>query len=189
MFKFYIQLLMYLLIFVNMEEQVVLVDEKDNPIGLMPKMEAHEKAVLHRAFSVFVFNKQGALMLQQRAASKYHSPLLWTNTCCSHQRDGETNLEAGKRRLQEEMGFVTELKEIFSFVYKAPFDNGLTEHELDHVMVGYYDEAPEINIEEVEAYKWMPLEDVKNDIEKNPQYYTEWFKIIFDKSFEKLVNA
>ncbi len=172
-----------------MEEQVVLVDEKDNPIGLMPKMEAHEKAVLHRAFSVFVFNKDGALMLQQRAASKYHSPLLWTNTCCSHQRDGESNLEAGKRRLQEEMGFVTPLKEVFSFVYKAPFDNGLTEHELDHVMVGYYDEAPEINKEEVEAYKWMPLHDVKEDIAKNPNNYTEWFKIIFDKSFEKLVNA
>ncbi|MCL7754219.1 isopentenyl-diphosphate Delta-isomerase [Polaribacter sp. Z022] len=171
------------------EEQVVLVDENDNPIGLMPKMEAHEKAVLHRAFSVFIFNKKGELMLQQRAASKYHSPLLWTNTCCSHQRDGETNLAAGKRRLQEEMGFVTEIKEVFSFIYKAPFDNGLTEHELDHVMVGYYDDVPEINKEEVEAYKWMTLEAVKNDMELNPQEYTEWFKIIFDKSFDKLKNA
>jgi len=172
-----------------MEEQVVLVDEKDNAIGLMPKMEAHEKAVLHRAFSVFVFNKKGELMLQQRAAGKYHSPLLWTNTCCSHQRDGETNLEAGKRRLQEEMGFVTELKEVFSFIYKAPFDNGLTEHELDHVMVGSFDESPKINKEEVEDFKWMLLEDVKTDMEKNPKEYTEWFKIIFDKSFEKLTNA
>ena len=172
-----------------MEEKVVLVDEKDNPIGLMAKMEAHEKAVLHRAFSVFIFNDKGELMLQQRAASKYHSPLLWTNTCCSHQRDGETNLEAGKRRLQEEMGFVTEIKEVFSFIYKAPFDNGLTEHELDHVMVGSYEDAPNINKEEVESYKWMTLIDVKNDIEKNPQEYTAWFKIIFDKSFEKLINA
>ena len=172
-----------------MEEQVVLVDEKDNPIGLMEKMEAHEKALLHRAFSVFIFNKKGELMLQQRAASKYHSPLLWTNTCCSHQRDGETNLEAGKRRLEEEMGFVTEIKEVFSFIYKAPFDNGLTEHELDHVMVGSYEDAPNINKDEVESYKWMTLEDVKSDIENNPEIYTAWFKIIFDKSFEKLTNA
>lgn len=172
-----------------MEELVVLVDTKDNQIGLMPKMEAHEKAVLHRAFSVFIFNKEGKLMLQQRASDKYHSPLLWTNTCCSHQRDGETNLEAGKRRLQEEMGFTTDLKEIFSFVYKAPFENGLTEHELDHVMVGYYEDAPEVNKEEVASYKWMSLIEVKKHIEKCPQEYTEWFKIIFDKSFEKLANA
>lgn len=172
-----------------MEELVVLVDEKDNQVGLMPKMEAHEKAVLHRAFSVFIFNNEGKLMLQQRAADKYHSPLLWTNTCCSHQREGETNLEAGKRRLEEEMGFTTDLKEVFWFVYKAPFENGLTEHELDHVMVGYYDEAPKINKEEVASYKWMSLIDVKKSIEKNPKEYTEWFKIIFDKSFEKLTNV
>ena len=177
------------IIFVIMEEMVVLVDEKDNQIGLMPKMEAHEKAVLHRAFSVFVFNNKGELMLQQRAASKYHSPLLWTNTCCSHQRDGEGNLEAGKRRLQEEMGFTTELKEVFSFVYKAPFDNGLTEHELDHVMVGNYENEPNINKEEVEDFKWMQLEDVKEDIENNPFHYTEWFKIIFKESYQKLKNA
>jgi isopentenyl-diphosphate delta-isomerase len=172
-----------------MEEQVVLVDKNDNQIGLMPKMEAHEKAVLHRAFSVFIFNKKGELMLQQRAAHKYHSPLLWTNTCCSHQRDGETNLGAGKRRLQEEMGFVTDLKEVFSFIYKAPFDNGLTEHELDHVLIGFFDDAPEINKVEAEGYKWMLLADVKSDIEKNPAMYTEWFKIIFKESYEKLTNA
>jgi|TARA_B110001454_G_scaffold203607_1_gene211660 isopentenyl-diphosphate delta-isomerase len=172
-----------------MEELVVLVDEKDNQVGLMPKMEAHEKAVLHRAFSVFIFNSEGKLMLQQRAADKYHSPLLWTNTCCSHQREGETNLEAGKRRLEEEMGFTTDLKEVFWFVYKAPFENGLTEHELDHVMVGYYEEAPKINKEEVASYKWMTLIDVKKSIEKHPKEYTEWFKIIFDKSFEKLTNV
>lgn len=155
----------------------------------MPKMEAHEKAVLHRAFSVFIFNKDGDLMLQQRAGHKYHSPLLWTNTCCSHQRDGETNLEAGKRRLFEEMGFNTDLKEVFSFVYKAPFDNGLTEHELDHVMVGYYENEPKINKHEVEAYRWMALEDVRTDIEKNPHIYTAWFKIIFNESYQKLKNA
>ena len=172
-----------------MEELVVLVDKNDNQIGLMPKMEAHEKAVLHRAFSVFTFNNKGELLLQQRAAHKYHSPLLWTNTCCSHQREGETNIEAGKRRLQEEMGFTTELKEVFSFIYKAPFENGLTEHELDHVMVGDFDCEPNINKEEVESYKWMLLEDVKNDIENNPEIYTEWFKIIFKESYKKLKNA
>ncbi|WP_439129363.1 isopentenyl-diphosphate Delta-isomerase [Polaribacter sp.] len=172
-----------------MKEQVILVDENDKPVGLMEKIEAHEKALLHRAFSVFIFNEKGELMLQQRAASKYHSPLLWTNTCCSHQREGETNIEAGKRRLQEEMGFSTDLKEVFSFIYKAPFDNGLTEHELDHVMIGYYNEAPKLNSVEAEAYKWMPLEEVKKDIEENPQIYTAWFKIIFKKSYEKLTHA
>jgi len=175
--------------FASMEEQVILVDEKDNPIGLMGKMEAHEKAILHRAFSVFIFNEKGELLLQQRAASKYHSPMLWTNTCCSHQRDGETNIRAGRRRLQEEMGFDTEVKELFSFIYKAPFDNGLTEHELDHVLIGYYNDAPKINKEEVESYKWMTLIDVKIDIKKNPKEYTEWFKIIFEKSFKKIQNA
>ncbi len=172
-----------------MKEQVILVDQNDKQIGLMEKIEAHEKALLHRAFSVFIFNDNGELMLQQRAASKYHSPLLWTNTCCSHQREGESNLEAGRRRLQEEMGFVTDIKEVFSFIYKAPFDNGLTEHELDHVMIGRYNDAPNINKEEVEAYKWMLLDDVKKDIEENPASYTEWFKIIFDKSYEKLTDA
>ena len=172
-----------------MEEKVILVDENDKPIGLMNKMEAHEKALLHRAFSVFIFNEKGELMLQQRAASKYHSPLLWTNTCCSHQRDGESNVEAGRRRLQEEMGFVTDIKEVFSFIYKAPFDNGLTEHELDHVMIGRFDDAPNLNKEEVEAYKWMTLKDVKQDIEENPANYTAWFKIIFDKSYKKLTHA
>lgn len=172
-----------------MEEQVILVDEQDNPLGLMPKMEAHEKAVLHRAFSVFIFNDKGELMLQQRAADKYHSPLLWTNTCCSHQRDGETSLEAGKRRLQEEMGFTTELEEVFWFVYKAPFDNGLTEHELDHVMIGTFNGEPAINKQEVEAYKWMTLEAVKEDMETNPEIYTAWFKIIFQESYSKLTHA
>jgi isopentenyl-diphosphate delta-isomerase len=171
-----------------MEEQVILVNERDEEIGLMPKMEAHEKAVLHRAFSVFVLNKKGELMLQQRAADKYHSPLLWTNTCCSHQRKGESNLEAGKRRLQEEMGFSCELKELFSFIYKAPFDNGLTEHELDHVMIGHYEDAPVINREEVEDFKWMTLSNVKNDIATNPSNYTAWFKIIFEKFYKHLIN-
>jgi isopentenyl-diphosphate delta-isomerase len=169
------------------EEKVILVDRNDNQTGLMPKMEAHEKALLHRAFSVFVFNDKNELLLQQRAKEKYHSPELWTNTCCSHQRDGESSIEAGKRRLKEEMGFDCELEEVFSFIYKAPFDNGLTEHELDHVMTGYYSKDPEINPEEVAGFKWMKLEEVKADIERYPEKYTEWFKIIFKESYDKLV--
>ncbi len=168
------------------EEQVILVNENDEPIGFMPKQEAHIKGVLHRAFSVFIFNDRDELMLQQRALSKYHSPGLWTNTCCSHQRAGETNIEAGKRRLFEEMGFSTSLKDTISFIYKAPFDNGLTEHEFDHILVGRFNEDPNINREEVEAWKWMALEDVKMDIANNPQSYSAWFKIIFEKFYEHL---
>jgi len=141
---------------------------------------------LHRAFSVFVFNGNNELMLQQRAMHKYHSPGLWTNTCCSHQRDGETNIEAGKRRLQEEMGFVTNLEETISFIYKAPFDNGLTEHEFDHVLVGYYNKEPNINSEEVADWKWMTLDAVKKDMDIHPESYTVWFKIIFDKFLQHL---
>lgn len=168
------------------EENVILVNTKDEPIGLMPKLEAHEKAVLHRAFSVFVMNDKNQIMLQQRAHHKYHSPLLWTNTCCSHQREGESNIQAGSRRLFEEMGFNTELKELFHFIYKAPFDNGLTEHELDHVMIGYYNESPTINPEEVEDWKWMGIEDVQSDIQLRPEEYTVWFKIIFDEFYHFL---
>ncbi len=168
------------------EEQVILVNEKDEPIGSMNKLEAHEKALLHRAFSVFILNDRNEVMLQQRAHHKYHSPLLWTNTCCSHQRTGETNIEAGKRRLFEEMGFETELKELFNFIYKAPFDNGLTEHELDHVMIGYYNDEPVINRDEVESWKWMKIEDIKNDMIVNPEIYTVWFKIIFDEFYHYL---
>jgi len=170
------------------EEKVILVNEKDEPIGLMPKMEAHEKALLHRAFSVFVMNAKGETMLQQRAKDKYHSPLLWTNTCCSHQREGESNIAAGKRRLMEEMGFTTELKELFNFTYKAPFDNGLTEHDFDHVMVGYFEDEPNINPDEVADWKWMQPEDVKKDILENPGAYTEWFKIIFERFYDHLME-
>ncbi|NJB82654.1 isopentenyl-diphosphate Delta-isomerase [Wenyingzhuangia aestuarii] len=165
-------------------DQVILVNEQDEPIGTMEKIEAHEKALLHRAFSVFVFNDAGELMLQQRAADKYHSPLLWTNTCCSHQKVGETNIQAGKRRLQEEMGFTTELKDVCSFIYKAPFDNGLTEHEFDHVLTGIYNDEPNLNPDEAEAYKWISLEDVKKDMETNPEKYTAWFLIIFEKFYD-----
>ena len=168
------------------EENVILVNEQDEQLGLMPKMEAHEKGLLHRAFSVFILNSKNQIMLQQRAADKYHSPLLWTNTTCSHQREGENNLQAGNRRLMEEMGITAELKELFSFIYKAPFDNGLTEHELDHVMVGYYEDEPEINPEEAESWKWMGIEDVRHDMKANPEIYTVWFRIIFDKFYHFL---
>lgn len=169
-----------------MEEQVILVDTNDQPIGLMPKMEAHEKGVLHRAFSVFILNDKGKLMLQQRAFHKYHSPGLWTNTCCSHQRDGETNIAAGKRRLQEEMGFVTDLREVTSFIYKAPFNNGLTEHELDHIMIGKFNDTPNINPEEVADWRWMPVDAVRENIQNQPENYTVWFIIIFEKFYEQI---
>ena len=168
------------------EEQVILVNENDEQIGLMPKQEAHEKAILHRAFSVFIFNDENELMLQQRASHKYHSPSLWTNTCCSHQRDGESSLDAGKRRLQEEMGFTTDLTETTSFIYKAPFDNGLTEYEYDHILIGNFNDKPILNFDEVSSWKWMALDAVQNDITINPNNYTVWFKIIFKKFQEHI---
>lgn len=172
------------------EEQVILVNKQDEFLGLMPKLEAHEKGLLHRAFSVFIYNDKDELLLQQRALTKYHTPGLWTNTCCSHQRKGESNIKAGKRRLMEEMGFTTELKETTSFIYKAPFENGLTEHEYDYILVGKFNDNPNPNPEEVESYKWMKLEEVKLDLNKNPQLYTAWFKIIFDKYYSQmLINS
>ena len=166
------------------EENVVLVDRNDNPIGTMPKIEAHKKALLQRAFSVFILNKKGQLMLQRRALNKYHSPGLWTNTCCSHPREGESNIEAGKRRLKEEMGFITSLEPMFSFVYKAKFENGLTEHEFDHLLLGYYDKTPFINTIEVSEWKWMSLDKIDVEIKKNPEDFTIWFKIIFERFYK-----
>lgn len=163
-----------------MEEFVVLVDQDDQKLGLMEKQQAHVTGLLHRAFSVFIFNSKGELMIQQRAASKYHSPTLWTNTCCSHPRDKETYEEAAHRRLQEEMGFDCELEYKFNFIYKAHLENDLIEHELDHVFIGTFDEEPKLNPEEVMAYRWVELDDLKKDIDKNPQNYTAWFKIIFE---------
>ena len=166
------------------QEHVILVNESDEPQGTMEKIEAHEKALLHRAFSVFVFNDNKELMLQQRALHKYHSPGLWTNTCCSHQRMGEDSLSAGVRRLREEMGFETQLEFKGSFIYKAPFDNGLTEHELDHILVGHYNGTPQINPEEVASWRWISMDDLKTDIDTHPELYTVWFKIIFHKYCE-----
>ena len=169
-----------------MEENVILVDKNDTQIGLMSKLDAHKKGILHRAFSVFVLNNNNELMLQKRAYNKYHSGGLWTNTCCSHQREGENSIEAGKRRLLEEMGFETELKIITSFIYKVEFENGLTEHELDYLLIGKYLKSPVINKQEVADWKWMKIELIADDIKLNPNNYTSWFKIIFDKFQNKI---
>jgi len=163
------------------KEEVILVDVNDTPLGLMDKMEAHEKGLLHRAFSVFVINSNNELLLQQRAFSKYHSGGLWTNTCCSHPRNGESNLEAAHRRLQEEMGFDCTLTKLLDFVYRAELDKGLTEHEFDHVFIGKWQGEPKINPLEVAAFKWMDVYKLEKDILDNPSNYTEWFKIIYQK--------
>lgn len=167
-------------------EKVILVDEADNIVGEMEKMEAHIKGVLHRAFSVFVLDGNNRLLLQRRALGKYHSPGLWTNTCCSHPRSGESVGQAAHRRLQEEMGFDCKLDNIFTFIYRAKFDNGLTEHELDHVLIGFSDKIPCINSEEVHEYKWMPFPEIAKDIRDKPEMYTVWFRIAFDKVSEYL---
>lgn len=166
-----------------MQEQVILVDELDNAIGTMEKMEAHEKGILHRAFSVFIFNSKGELLLQQRALTKYHSAGLWTNTCCSHPSPSENTLDAAKRRLKEEMGLACELNYKTSFIYKTNFDNGLIEHEFDHVFFGNCDHEPSINLEEVERYLWKDVIEIMDDIKKDPEKYTSWFKIAMKNLF------
>lgn len=171
------------------DEYVILVDEQDNEIGQLEKMEAHRLGLLHRAFSIVLFNHKGEMLLQQRAAHKYHSPLLWTNTCCSHQRPGESCLAAAQRRLIEEMGMEVELSESFSFLYKAKLDQGLTEHEFDHVFFGYTNQNPVINTEEVAAYKWISMEALLQDLDSSPEAYTEWFKILLNQHLEKITKA
>ena len=160
---------------------VILVDENDVPTGTMEKIEVHQKALLHRAFSVFIFNSKGEMLLQKRAANKYHSPALWTNACCSHPAPGQDTLEAATKRLQEEMGFTTSLEKVFDFIYKAPFDNGLTEHEFDHVFTGTYNEAVIPDKEEVSDYCYKTTEQIKSSLQSQPEKYTEWFKIAFPK--------
>lgn len=170
-------------------EKVILVDTEDNPIGLMEKMEAHEKGLLHRAFSVFVFNDQNQLLLQKRANAKYHSGGLWTNTCCSHPRENESILAAGERRLMEEMGFSIPLQVIFSFIYKAELDNELTEHEFDHVLIGKFNDYPIINLTEVADYKYIDLDELTTEMAKHPENYTVWFRIIFDRVKTHLIKS
>ncbi len=169
-----------------MAEKVILVDEQDNALGLMEKMEAHRKGLLHRAFSVFVLNEKGELMIQQRAAHKYHSGKLWTNTCCSHPRDGEAVDAAAHRRLVEEMGFDCEIKKALEFTYRAELDLGMTEHEYDHLFIGHYNDSPKINPEEVMDWKWIDIDVLSKDIEAHPEEYTEWFKIIYQSFLKKV---
>ena len=168
------------------EEKVVLVDEDDNQIGLMPKMEAHLKGKLHRAFSIIIFNSDRKILLQKRASTKYHTPNLWSNTCCSHQREGEDNINAGKRRLNEEMGFVTNLYNFSSFIYRVEFSNGLIEHENDHIMLGVFDGNPKPNPNEVDEWKWIDIDILVEDMQINPDHYTAWFMIIMNNYYESL---
>lgn len=168
-----------------MKEEVILVNTEDKEIGLMEKMQAHRGAKLHRAFSVFLLNDKGELLLQQRALDKYHCGGMWTNTCCSHPRAGETLQDAVNRRLQEEMGIACETKWVYSFIYKADVGKGLFEHEFDHVFFGQFSGTPQPNEKEVSNWQYVALEDLKNDIEANPDRYTPWFKIILLEVFAK----
>ena len=167
-----------------MVENVILVNKLDEELGLMEKMEAHQKGLLHRAFSVFVLNDNGQLMLQQRAIEKYHSGGLWTNTCCSHPRKGETNEAAATRRLQEEMGFICPVEKTLEFIYKAELDKGMTEHEYDHLFIGKYNGEPKLNPNEVMAWRWEDIDVLAKDIETNPEKYTAWFRIIYQRFLE-----
>jgi isopentenyl-diphosphate Delta-isomerase len=160
---------------------VILVDEQDNETGQMEKMAAHEKALLHRAFSIFIFNAAGEMLLQQRAATKYHSGGLWTNACCSHPLPGETTPAAAQRRLHEELGFNTSLQKAFDFIYKTAFGNGLTEYEFDHVFTGVYDGSIVPDPAEVQDYCYKTMDDIKHSIASHPHKYTEWFKIAFPR--------
>lgn len=169
-----------------MAEEVILVDERDVPLGLMEKMEAHRKGLLHRAFSIFVLNHNGELLLQQRATHKYHSGGLWTNTVCSHPRDGEDVSDAAHRRLQEEMGFDCPIEKAFEFTYRAELDKGMIEHEYDHLYMGHYEQNPRPNPEEVMDYTWMHPHEIRQDLQAHPECYTAWFKIIFQRFTESL---
>lgn len=164
-----------------MTEEVILVNNKDEVLGFMEKMEAHRKAILHRAFSVFIFNSKGEMLLQQRATGKYHSGGLWTNACCSHPRPGEETADAARRRLMEEMGFTIPIKKIFDFTYKASFENGLTEFEYDHVYAGEYDGPINANPDEVQNFSFKEIKEIKESLLSHPQKYTAWFHLAFPK--------
>lgn len=169
-----------------MIDQVVLVNEADEAIGLMPKLEAHQKGVLHRAFSVFIFNTKGEMLLQRRAFGKYHSEGLWSNTCCSHPLPDEKTYHGAVRRLHEEMGITADLNFIFTFQYRVGLENGLTENELDHVFWGISDAVPQINEAEVSEYRYLRPADIAADMEAHPAHYTEWFKICLSEVVDKV---
>ncbi len=166
--------------------EVQLVDENDMPNGTMEKLEAHRKGLLHRAISVLLFNSKGEFLLQRRAFHKYHSPGLWTNTCCSHPFPEESVQEAAERRLKEEMNIEANLTFAFKFKYRAEFSNGLIENELDHVFIGFSDETPHLNPEEAVSFRWVHLNELKLDLNTTPENYTVWFRIIVDEYFNKI---
>jgi isopentenyl-diphosphate delta-isomerase len=172
-----------------MREEVILVDANDLSIGTMEKIEAHEKGLLHRAFSILLVNEKGEMLLQQRALEKYHSPGLWTNACCSHPRPNETNQDAAHRRLQEELGMAVDLKEIFQFTYHAELEHGLIEHEIDHVFFGLTNENPRINLLEVMSYKWINLSELQQDMIAHPEKYTAWFNLLMVDHYSSIENA
>ena len=165
-------------------EEVVLVDREDRPVGRMEKLEAHRRGLLHRAFSVFVFNHRGEMLLQRRAMDKYHSSGLWSNTCCSHPRPGEAVERAAERRLWEEMGMACDLDRRFSFVYRADFSSGLVEHELDHVFVGWSDAVPSPNPGEVAEWRYATPDEIRAEMEGDPALFTAWFRICFERAAE-----
>lgn len=171
-----------------MSELVILVDKNDNEIGVEEKIKAHKEAKLHRAFSIFVFNEKGEMLIHKRAACKYHSPNLWTNACCSHPRPNEPLEKTARKRLKEEMGIECDIEEIFTFIYKAHFDNGLTEYELDHVFIGICNDIPNPNPNEVAEWKWISVEELINDVKKHPEIYTVWFKIVLEKVIDIAKN-
>jgi isopentenyl-diphosphate delta-isomerase len=172
-----------------MFEEVILVDTNDLAIGTMEKIEAHEKGLLHRAFSILIVNERGKMLLQQRALDKYHSPGLWTNACCSHPRPNETNLDAANRRLLEELGMTVDLSEIFQFTYLAELEQGLSEHEIDHVFLGITNEDPMINLTEVMSYKWITLTELEQEIIAHPEKYTAWFNLLMVDHLSSIQNA
>ncbi len=166
--------------------KVLVVNEKDEPLFEMDKMEAHEKGVLHRAFSIFIFNSKNEILIHQRAGDKYHGAYLWTNACCSHPQLNEDVKNSAIQRLQFEMGLQCSIHFLFSFIYKTVVENNLIEHEYDYVFIGYSDKDPEPNPTEVKAYKWLSINDLKIDIVNQPQLYTYWFKMALPKVLEKL---
>lgn len=158
-------------------EQVILVDERDRELGFAEKLAAHRAGALHRAFSVFVFDARGRLLLQKRAAAKYHSGGLWSNTACGHPRPGEATATAARRRLREEMNFECELREAFKFIYRAGVGGALVEHEFDHVFVGEHADDPAPDTAEVESWKWIALDDLRRDLAREPQIFSAWLKL------------
>ena len=172
-----------------MLEEVILVDSEDFAIGRMEKMEAHEKGLLHRAFSILIINDKGEMLLQQSAMEKYHSRGLWTNACCSHPRPNESNLDAAYRRLKEEMGMHVSMKKIFQFTYRAELEDGLIEHEIDHVFYGISNENPTINLDEVMDFKWIDLSELHNHVALHPEKYTAWFKLLLVDHLSSIKKA